>query len=430
MKKIFFFLFILLQIFKFLFASDYFSTEQNPYILNETTVFIDNLPLLTLDSKRENSIVFPSIMSFLDKRKVVYVDKNGNQGGLIYFYKKTSFQVYYNANSGFFRNTPQGIVDLKMSDFQSIINGGVAYKFNKFFSFGSNLAFFFANNDNTKLVDSKESSKTKETNNDTTRKVDFYSDAYKIQFTPSLSIKTQKQKFDIGSIIEYQWINYSTIDPLLTYTKNMKFSFYARELFQITKYTKVSASAGFSTIPDFFVSLKDKTSKVDQTILYLKSGIILNPVKRLKLSSYVSFIKENFDWYERNFKKKLFQKQSKENLLAHLGGFAKIETFSHCFFKAGFLTIFSEHQNPLNIDFDNKGQSDVVSKNAAFNTENSEIDINFVNMIFYYFGFLYKNKGLSAELIINPSLINYPFFLNGNSLKETSFLVATVEYAW
>ncbi len=400
MKKIIIIL-VLFQSLHFLFATEYFSNLQNPYILNETTFLVYNLPVLTLKSKRENSIALPSTMSLSDK-KLFYLDLNGKRGGIIYPFKKLAIQFYFNIEKELFEYTPSGIIYQKTSSFDSLIGTGLSYKLSKYIYVGLNTAYFFVN------------SKEVFSSNNV---------LYRIQATPSITIKTKKHQFDIGGFFEYLWLKYW--DSTKNYKNNKQMSFYLRESYQITKYSKWSTSWGFSLVPNLPIYMKKYSTSF--SFWDIKTGVTTKATKSMEIAYFASVIKSAITKHAG-----FFDDDENNNLQIQISGFINLKLFQHWFLDLGFSALQGTNQNPeleVHEDEEDKNNEKFAEKNKELSLGTSE-NMKKNAMLFYYVGICYKNSGFKGKLIINPTVLTRPFFINGENFDANSFLVATLEYSW
>jgi len=253
-----------------------------------------NTPILPLFVDYENAQWLPSVLPELGKGWV-YIDNNGQLGGVVFplLDRKIFMQVFveYDPNeANYITNSPRQLVAITRGTvFDTIGDDAYIAPLSNIFGFGfSGDAGMMTWGVNLKLYADQYSRETKAGGTTTT----LSNATYRLELTPSISMKQQAWRADAGLNFLYQWISNETSTDGYTYpynySGNAEFALYGRAMYDLTKYTTLMGgfSFGYAGASD---NLEDNKVSLNNTYLGLKFGALIKPVERLTHGSNFLF---------------------------------------------------------------------------------------------------------------------------------------------
>ncbi|HSA32590.1 MAG TPA: hypothetical protein P5077_02575 [bacterium] len=255
---------------------------------------LGNTPVLSQFVTFEDAYWLPSVLPELGKGWV-YINNNGQYGGVIFplLERKLFMHVFveYDPNeANYTRNSPRQLVEIMRGvSFDTLGNDEYIAPLSNIFGFG------FAGDVGTlswgvnlKLYADQYSRKT--TTPATTATLS--NSTFRLEFTPSISMKRDEWRMDAGFNLLGQWISNETSNQAFVYpydyAGNAEFAIYGRMMYDITKYTTLMGNLSFG-----YAGASDKLDNdhvsLDNTYLVLKGGALIKPVERLTLGSNFSF---------------------------------------------------------------------------------------------------------------------------------------------
>ncbi len=260
----------------------------------KTYTILGNTPVLSQYVDYENALWLPSVLPELGSGWV-YIDNNGQLGGVIFpiLDRKLYMHVFieYDPNeANYTRNSPRQLVNaMRGTLYNNLGNDDYIAPLSNIFGFGfAGDAGLLSWGVNLKLYADQYSRET-EAGGTTTK---LANSTFRLELTPSVSMKMDSWRMDAGFNFLYQWISNETstagfIYPY-DYSGNAEFSLYGRAMFDLTKYTTMTGaiSFGYAGASD---ELTDDTMSLDNTYLAAKMGVLVKPIERLTLGSNFLF---------------------------------------------------------------------------------------------------------------------------------------------
>jgi len=257
------------------------------------TVF-GNTPVLSQWVDYENALWLPSVLPELEKGWV-YIDNNGQLGGVIFPLLERSLFMHvfieYDPNEATYtRNSPRQLVNaMRGTTFDTIGNDDYIAPLSNIFGFGfAGNADVFTWGVNLKLYADQYSRESKTGATETK----LSNSTFRLELTPSISMKQEAWRMDFGLNLLYQWISNETTTPGFTYpydySGNGEFALYGRAMFDVSEYTTLmgALSFGYAGASD---KMDDNRVSIDYTYLAAKMGVMVKPVDRLTLGSNFLF---------------------------------------------------------------------------------------------------------------------------------------------
>ena len=378
-----------------------------------------NTPILPLFVDYENAQWLPSVIPELGSGWV-YIDNNGQLGGVVFplLDRKLFMQVFveYDPNeANYTRNSPrQMVATMRGTVYDTIGDDAYIAPLSNVFGFGfSGDAGLLTWGVNLKLSADQYSRKSDVAGVKST----LANATYRLDFTPSISMRGSAWRADLGLDFLYQWISNETsttgyVYPY-DYSGNAEFSLYGRAMYEITKYTTLVGGLSFG-----YAGAADKLTgdriTLDNTYLGLKFGVVVKPVERLTLGS-------NFLFYHTwgGLVEKTAASKATRNGNLLLFNFTQTADFKVCDWftlKAG-------------IGKDIYVMTGEV-KTTVPDVVNSSYDNNFDIGKFLGFSILYKELTMTA--LVNFDLITRgPNFISGGGgWVDPMAFMATINYRW
>lgn len=266
----------------------------------ETYAPLGNTPVLSQFLGFEEAYWLPSVLPELEKGWV-YINNNGQYGGVIFplLERKLFMHVFveYDPNeANYTRNSPRQLVEImRGASYDTLGTDEYIAPLSNVFGFGfAGDAGSLSWGVNLKLYADQYSEKTTATGADDQI---LSNGTFRLELTPSISMKRDTWRMDAGLNILGQWISNETSDQTFVYpydyAGNAELALYGRMMYDITKYTTLMGglSFGYAGASD---PLENNKASVDNTYLILKGGAVIKPVERLMLGSNFSF----YHWWQ------------------------------------------------------------------------------------------------------------------------------------
>ncbi len=395
MKKIFLFI-VIFVFFETLVANSLFSSDSfNAYMLNERTSSIpydinwfQENKILTLEKKRNNLVLFPSVVA-LGKKGLFYLDLNGKEVGL--FLPSSGRKMIF-----FFHNHYEK--EETFTNFNPVL--GISFSFKNKSFFGISLSYLHKEDSLGKKYITEDDDKFEQT---------------EIYLTTSLMLLSKNFSWETGISVGFRDASETT-----KYEMN-KTNFQLRFIYYVTKDIKWSTSTVFalgsssSAENDNNKFPNPNELKYEYTNLNIKSGPVIKFSNIAKISSYIAFL--------TNYFKQNFQEKSMLNLLS--GSYLDFMPLKHWTFKVGILKFINLKSSIKTI----KNNKTTESLSESTNNYSTLFEDN--RHFAFYLGFAYRYKNFKVETILNTqTLLKKSYALTGNPLKEDALLFSTIEYSW
>ncbi len=391
----------------------------------KTYTIIGNTPVLSQYVDYENAQWLPSVLPELGSGWV-YIDNNGQLGGVIFpiLDRKLFMHVFieYDPNEATYtRNSPRQLLNaMRGTVYDNLGNDDYIAPLSNIFGFGfAGDAGLLSWGINMKLYADQYSRETKAGATETK----LANATFRLELTPSVSMKMDSWRMDAGLNFLYQWISNETSTPSFTYpydySGNAEFSVYGRAMFDVSKFTTLmgALSFGYAGAAD---KMANDTMSLDNTYLAAKMGVLVKPIERLTLGSNFLFY---HCWGGLENKVTAGGATTTNQNDGHLILFNFTQTAD--FKVAEWFTLKAGIGKDI---FVNTGTAKVIT--AAATATADSYDNNFDIGKFIGFGIDYKEFNLTA-LMNFDILTEGPDFISGRGpwVNPMAFM-ATIHYRW